>query len=207
VFPHLKEATPRKGFVEDGQYRDLTKHTRELWLRALAVAYTFGFRKGELLRMRCSQVNLGGQTIRLHRGETKSGEPRLIKMTREVLILLTACLQGKGQNDYVFTRKNSALIRDFRGAWETLCAAAGVPYLPFHDLRRSAVRNIIRRGVPERVAMAIGGHKTRAIFDRYNIVSEADLAEAARKIEAGMENGYNLVTVPTSGNLRSQGTA
>lgn len=65
----------------------------------------------------------------------------------------------------------------------------------FHDLRRSAVRNMVRSGVSERVAMAISGHKTRSVFDRYNIVSGADLEIAARKIGEYFKNGHNSGTI------------
>ena len=203
-FPHLKESAPRSGFVEETAYNRLAKNARELWLRGLlATAYSFGFRKSELLELRVRQVDLLNRSIRLNAGETKSGDGRVVKMTQDVYVLLQACVSGKGADDFVFTRADGEPVLDFRERWDSLTSSAGCPGLLFHDLRRSAVRNMVRRGVPETVAMKISGHKTRAVFDRYNVTSEADLADAAQKIEAGKqvwaEVGQNLDTMHNSG--------
>ena len=106
-------------------------------------------------------------------------------LTKECRDLVVELRKGKQPEDYLLTRENGEPVRDLRGAWEALVTAAGLPGLLLHDFRRSAVRNMVRRGIPERVAMKISGHKTRSVFDRYNIVSETDMVDAARKIEAG----------------------
>jgi len=94
----------------------------------------------------------------------------------------------KQTEDYLLTRPNGEPVRDLRGTWSAIVEAAGLSGLLLHDLRRSAVRNMVRRSISERVAMRISGHKTRSVFERYNIISEADLRDAARKIEVGARN-------------------
>jgi integrase len=83
--------------------------------------------------------------------------------------------------------------KDFRKAWLTACTKAGVPGKLRHDFRRTAARNLVRRHVPERVAMTITGHLTRSVFDRYNIVSDGDLRDAAAKLSApAVGDGHNF---------------
>ena len=104
-------------------------------------------------------------------------------MTERVYQLVSACVMGKKADDLVFTRPDGKAPGDFRRAWANACAAAGVPGLLFHDLRRTGARNMRRLGIAENVAMKIGGWKTPSVFRRYDIVSEDDLIEASRKIE------------------------
>ena len=191
-----RESDPRTGFLEDAQYTPLAMECSKigLWLRALlTTAYSFAFRKGELLSLRVKQIDLASSTIRLEAGTTKNREGRVIVMTREVATLLTACIIGKQPDDFVFTRpdkkrKNGTLVKGkpvkgFRKIWDKVCNSAGVPGLLFHDLRRSGVRNLRRLGVQESVAMRISGHKTRSVFERYNIIDGADLADAASRLD------------------------
>ena len=210
--PMLKEDNVRRGFVEDGEFSRLAAEAHALWLRTfLELAYTHGWRRGELLRLRVRQLNWSSRTIRLDVGTTKNREGREVAMTSNVEELLREATAGKGPDDYVFTRKNGKVVRDFRDSWQRLCERAGlggfvcnicqraVPGgrkcaecgsgkttyqgLIVHDLRRSAARALRAAGVPESVIMAAGGWKTPAMFRRYAIVSSSDQRAAMEQLE------------------------
>lgn len=137
----LKERNVRKGFVKDEQYEALVRETGKigLWLRAMfELAYTYGWRKSELLNMKVAQIDIRERledcAVLLNPGETKNDQARTAPMTERVRELLKACIVGKTQDDYVFTRERdhrgrkpkTAYIVDFRDDWNRACVRAGV---------------------------------------------------------------------------------
>jgi integrase len=183
--PRLREDNVRTGFLEDGQYRKLVEYCPELWFRSMVeVGRTYGWRVSEVKGMRVSQLDLLHRTIRLEPGTTKNREGREVSMTDAVYALLRECAHGKTPDAFVFTRPNGKPILSFRKLWAKACAFAGCPELLFHDLRRTAARNLRRAGVAEGLIMRIGGWKTRSVFERYSIITQADIKDAITKLQA-----------------------
>jgi integrase len=136
--------------------------------------------------------------VRLDAGSTKNGEGRVFPFTTE----LRRILDDQQHVAHTLARETGTIVRHvfcytkgqktgngitesgFNKAWRKARLAAGCPGRIPHDFRRTAVRNLVRAAVPERVAMQLTGHKTRAVFERYNIVSPGDLRDAARRLDA-----------------------
>jgi len=189
--PFLKEHNVRVGFFEREQFLGVLAHLPEPVRPAATFAYLTGWRiDSEVLPLEWRQVDFGAGEVRLDPGKTKNGEGRTFPMTRELREVLeqqraiTENLQRqlKVVCPRVFHRLGRP-IKSFRVAFRSACVEAGCPGRVLHDFRRTAVRNLVRAGIPERVAMQMTGHKTRSVFERYNIVSVGDLREAARRLD------------------------
>jgi integrase len=190
-FPLLSEGRPRQGFVEDVQFAKLLAALPPRLRPLILFLYRTGCRLGEATEIDWTQVDLKAGTVRLAGDQTKSGEPRTLPLPDALIEMLRKKKPKKGP---VFA------VGNFRKAWISACKKAKLGTvqkgpenggygvysgLIVHDLRRSAVRNFIRAGIPEVVAMKISGHKTRSVFERYNIVSTDDLQRAVRAVESG----------------------
>ena len=192
TFPTLRPSNTRSGFFERAAFERVRRHLPDHLRPLVTVAYWTGLRRGELIGLEWSDVDLERGTIRLRPGKTKNREGRVIYLPPEALATLRAWRRATSAAERasrsvilpVFHRDGRPIGFEFYPAWRTACAAAKVPGMLLHDLRRTAARNYVRKGVSERIAMQILGHKTRSIFDRYNIVSESDLARAAEQIAA-----------------------
>lgn len=184
VFPKkITERNIRKGFVEGKGYALLTQNASELWLRTfLEIAFSLCWRRSEILGLRVGQVDLDQRRIRLEPESTKNRHAREAPMTEKMHQLLTECIAGKSKSDFVLTRAGKS-VHDFRTTWRKLCAAAGMPGLLVHDLRRSGARQLRKAGVAESVIMAIGGWETSSVFKRYDITSDEDKVLAIDALE------------------------
>ena len=191
-FPMLKENNIRKGFFEHSDFIALREVLPSFLKGLVTFAYKTGWRVSEIRDLKWSQVDLENNIVRIESGETKNNEARTIYLDNELKeIFLNQKARQKELakiSNYVFTGKNgTAKVFKLNYLWDKACTDAKLGKRLFHDLRRTAVRNMVRAGIPERVAMMVSGHKTRSVFERYNIVSETDLKIASQKQETYLQ--------------------
>ena len=174
----------RQRAVDEAEFQRLVDAADRRFKPILIVAYDTGMRRSEVLKLKWRNVDLTNGVIRLGKEDTKTDKPRLVVLTdrvHEVLEALPRSITG-----YVFPNpKTRKPWTDIKKVFQRACEGAGIKGLWFHDLRRSFVTNARRRGVAESVVMKMSGHKTRAIFDRYNIINDEDLRTGIERIEEG----------------------
>ena len=182
-FPMVREDNARQGFLTDQQYAKLLEALPDFLKPLFVTAYHTGVRLGELLAWDWDQVDWNQAFITLKASETKSGHSRAVPiLDGDMRTWLEWALAESNGGSSVFHRDGQP-IKSFRRAWITACEAAGVPELKFHDLRRTAVRNMRRAGVPQVVRMKITGHRTDSMERRYNIVDIDDIKSAREMMQ------------------------
>jgi len=195
-FPTLKEDNIRKGFLMPSQFIKLREAMPEHLRPLVTFLYFTGCRIGAALAITWSQIEAekGRLQLRIEGNQTKNEEPILLPLPLELNEVLKK-LSRKGK---LFDARN------LRKSFQAACVKVGLGVetgpevwqykgLLLHDFRRSGVRNLIRSGVPRRIAMKISGHLTESTFERYNIVDSTDLHEAMAKVEKYFDG--NLMAV------------
>lgn len=188
LFPNrLEENPPREEFFEHDEYLKVRAQAPASYQDVLDFAYYSGWRRNEIVELTWDEVDLGGGVIRLpaRRSKTKTG--RMLPISAPLRQVLDRRQRARAPGDRRVFRRDGVPVRVWRYALRDACRKAQVPHRLLHDCRRTAARNLIRAGVPERIAMLLTGHKTRAVFDRYNIVNEQELLTAGQRLAACLE--------------------
>jgi integrase len=192
--PMLEEHNVRSGFFTQEEYLAVRGALPDYAQVAIAIAYHTGMRIGEVLGLRWSQVDMLARRMSLAPTQTKTETQRVVYMTDDLYRVLSEARRRQQASFpdclWVCALKGER-VESIKKCWRTACKRVGLEGRLIHDFRRTAVRNMTKAGIPEKVAMAISGHRTRSVFDRYNIVHEGDLKEAAGK----MSEYYQTETV------------
>lgn len=185
--PMLREDNARQGFFEHSDFENLVSNLPEPIDDVARFGYLSGWRRGEIVSLTWDAVDRVGREVHLR--TSKNGQGRVLPLDGDLWDLIerrwdARTIEKKDGttklSEFVFHRSGEPIV-DFRKPWKEACKKAKTPGRLFHDLRRTAVRNMIRAGVPQSVAMSISGHKTVSMFIRYNITSASDRIDALRR--------------------------
>jgi len=188
--PRLSEiGNERQGLFETADFEAVMVHLPEHLRDFSRFGFLTDWRRGSIESLRWADIGEDVIYLRAENSKTRKaetvpleGELAEIIKRRRALAILQDENGGTRFAEHVFHRKGEPL-RDFRKAWYTACKRAGVGHRLFHDLRRTASRNMLAAGVPQAVAMKITGHRTDSMFRRYAIVDEEQKREALAKTQ------------------------
>lgn len=202
-FAKPPQGPPRQGFFELDQFHAVMRHLPPYLRGAVTFAYFSGWRmQSEIAPLEWRNVDMDAGTVRLEGWTTKNGEGRLfpfrvlpeieavfVEADRRRKALARAgrlCALVFHDDGVPLLVESGGFSRAVEKSWDDACVKAGCPGRLRHDFRRTAVKNLVERGVPEKVAMMITGHKTRDVFDRYHIVNDSQLRNAVATLAGSL---------------------
>ena len=165
--------------LDPEEYQKLLENCSGHLKPIVKLAYLTAMRCGEILKLRWEQVDFKNGVIALEAEDTKTQERREIPLTEEMFELLKHIPQTLG-NPCVFTWKGRSM-ESVKTAFKGACRKAGIENFKFHDLRHCAITNLRKAGVSDSVIMSISGHKTHAVFRKYDRVDREDRREALQR--------------------------
>lgn len=184
----------RQGYFEEKDLESLLPHLPSHTVSLVEFLYLTGWRTGEAFRLQWRDVDWRQQIVLLR--ESKNRDARVFPFKYH--LRLEGVLMRQRSEVSAWERKHEQLcpsvfhwrgrpVKTIRRSWQNACIAAGLEGRLLHDFRRSAVRNLIRAGVQQAIAMRITGHRTDTSFRRYLIVDEEMLAHATGAVAAYLE--------------------
>ena len=185
-WPRMAESKPKRDVITPEMYQRMRAVLPEPFKTVLMAGWWTSCRRGELLDWKWEYLNAEAGAMLVP--DSKSGEPRLVPLGRDLLGSLIALQITNAKKfpgcPWVFTWDGHR-IKDstFNSLWRRYRAEAGLPGLRFHALRHTAITRMRSAGVPESAAMAISGHKTSAVFRRYGIQPSDVLMDAMARLE------------------------
>ena len=180
--PKLREQNARQGFFSTGEFFTVLSNLGDQDIADFMEWFFWtGMRPSEIRSLTWKAFDSETSMLRLQAKDAKIDVGRGITVDGPLRSIIDRRMRTRQFGCDLIFHRNGEVVGTFYKRWKKACLVAGVAGKIPYDLRRTAIRNTIRAGVPERVAMSISGHKTRAVFDRYNIVSEDDLREAVNK--------------------------
>lgn len=182
----------REGFLEHDQYVRLRDELPDHQKLILVIGYHLGMRRGEILKLRWDQVDWDANLIRLEKKQTKGKKARNAPLYGELRAWFELSYSARDPKCPVIVSWKGHGITEVKTAWKKARERAGVPALLIHDLRRTAVRNMIRAGISEKRAMEISGHKTNSMFKRYDITDERDIQADGERLARYLDEKAKL---------------
>ena len=178
----LKEENRRDRTLTPEEFERLKEEPPEHITQIVTVAYYTGMRRGEILNLTWEKVNMKVGFIDLEPKDTKTSEARRLYFNDVLWDIFRKQYARKDKTRYVFTYGGRPL-KDIKEGFKNALEKAKIKNFRFHDLRHTFNTNMRKAGVDQTVIMKLTGHKTLAMFNRYNTLDQDDALEAMRKLD------------------------